>query len=334
MVFDASYVDALNQFSDTFYYAKRQLGWLSVGLLCLLVSRYLPLNFIKTLSRPLFIISISLLLLVMLPPFSREIYGARRWLSLGPISVQPSEIMKLALILYFPTWLKRRQSQFPLVALSIVTLGLVLFEPDMGTAIILTCIISALYYFSGASLIRLFGIGLFVALIGLVLIITSAYRYQRLVTFLNPQTDPLGSSYHINQVILSLGSGGFLGTGIGRSRQKYQYLPEATTDSIFAVVGEETGFVGSLLLIMAFFMIGWHGFNLAGRIQTPYAQLVAAGIIAWYTSQAFLNFLAMVAIVPLTGIPLPFVSYGGSSLVMLLTGLGVYLNCSSYQKPT
>jgi cell division protein FtsW len=209
-----------------------------------------------------------------------------------------------------------------------MVVGLVLLEPDLGTSVIIIAIALILYFASGAPVWH-FALILPVLVVGVVgLAIISPYRMARLTTFLHPDKDPLGSSYHIRQALLGLGSGGWFGVGIGQSRQKYEYLPEANTDSIFAIIGEETGFVGGVAVILMFVFASWRGFRIAKRARDGFGRLLAIGITSWISVQTIINLSAMVALMPLTGVPLPFISYGGSSLIIMLAAAGILLNIS------
>jgi len=333
MVFDASVIDAFHTFSDKFYFARLQLVWSFFGLVSLLVATKFPLKILERLSPAVFAAAIFLLLLVIIPGVGTKVQGARRWLYLGSFNLQPSELAKLAAVLYLPAWLKHHQRLAPFLTLTGLMVILLMLEPDLGTTMVIVGIAIAVYYVSGAKMnhfLPLIGVSL---LAGVILIFGSSYRRDRVLTFLNPANDPLGTSYHIRQVLISLGSGGVMGTGIGRSRQKFQYLPEATTDSIFAVIAEETGFVGAIIVIILFSLLILRGLSIARTIEDPFAQLVATGAISWIAVQTILNLSAMVVLVPLTGIPLPFISYGGSSLITSLTAVGLLLNASQYRKP-
>lgn len=329
MVYDASVVEAFRDFSDKYYFARLQMMWALIGFAGLFIASFIPLKLIKTLALPFFAFTVILLIAVLIPGVGSQVQGARRWISFGSFNLQPSEIVKLGFIVYLATWLEKRQHFWPFVILLSIILVLVMAQPDLGTSVILMSTGMSMYFLSGAPLgsLALLAVTGFAGGLGLILV--SPYRKERLLTFLNPTTgDPLGASYHIRQVLIALGSGGLLGLGVGRSRQKYEYLPEATTDSIFAVMAEEVGFVGAVIVIALFLWLIFRGFRIARNAQDPFSGLLASGITAWIGIQALLNLSAMVALVPLTGIPLPFISYGGSSLVTLLTAAGLLLNIS------
>ncbi len=332
MVYNASSVEAFRNFGNKFFFARQQLLWTFVGLACLMVASIFPLPLLKKLAPLAFAFCLILMVVVLIPGLGSRVQGARRWINIGGFTLQPTELMKLSLVIYLATWLEKPQKLGSFLVIVALLAILTMLEPDLGTAIILTSTAFLVYYLSGAPLLKLAGIIGGAGLLGTVLIIASPYRRARLSTFLDPTSDPLGNGYHINQVLLALGSGGLTGVGLGRGRQKYEYLPEATTDSIFAVIAEEVGFLGSMIVIGLFLALIVNIFQLAKKCQNRFNQLLASGIGCWLASQVILNLSAMAALVPLTGIPLPFISYGGSSLVTTLTGIGLLINISRTER--
>lgn len=328
MVYDASVVEAFRVFSDKFYFARLQAQWAVVGIIGLGLASVIPLKLVKRGALPFLLLSLVLLVAVAIPGLGQEVQGARRWLNVGGVTIQPSELVKLSVVIYLSHWLSKPRSASHFLMLVGLIVLLVMAQPDLGTSVVVTATAMGMYFLSGAPVGTLVLLGVAGAAAGFLLIFTSAYRKQRLLTFLDPSSDPLGASYHIRQILIALGSGGLLGVGIGRSRQKFEYLPEATTDSIFAVMAEEIGFVGGAILIGLFVLLVLRGFRIARAARNPFSQLLAGGITLWIGVQAFLNIATMVALVPLTGVPLPFISYGGSSLITLLTGVGLLLNVS------
>ncbi len=331
MVYNASVVVAFRDFGDKYFYARQQAIWAFLGLVMLFLASKFPYQKIAKFAVPLMVLAIGLLILVLIPGIGTQALGARRWLGLAGFSVQPAELAKLVSIIFMASFLTKKGGKIQLWLLMIVLVGLILAEPDLGTAVILAGSSLSLYFVSGGSLIILSLAGIIGFLAGIGLILLSPYRKERLLTFLDISRDPLGASYHVRQVLLALGSGGMFGLGVGASRQKYEYLPEAMTDSIFAIIGEELGFLGGLFLLIAFLILIYRGMEVARRAPDQFGQLLATGIIAWIAIQTLINLAAMVAIVPLTGVPLPFISYGGSSLIITLTGVGILLNISKYQ---
>jgi cell division protein FtsW len=332
MVYDSSLALALRDFSDKYYYVKEQGKWLVLGLAAFFTVSAVPYRIWKAAAFPMMAGVIALLVAVFIPGIGVKALGARRWVSLGFTVIQPAELAKLAIVVYLSAWMsaRLRGNLRSFLGLMGVVTGLILIEPDMGTAMIVTAIALLSYFISGAP-IKHFAILLpGLAAAALMLAVVSPYRFARLTAFINPEHDPLGSSYQIRQSIIALGSGGLTGVGMGKSRQKYEYLPEANTDAIFAIIGEEFGFLGSTVVILAYVVLVWRGWRIAGRIADPFGRMLAAGITGWIGVQAFMNIAATAALIPLTGIPLPLVSYGGSSLVVLLTGLGILVNISRY----
>ena len=328
MVFNASLVDAIKNHGDKFFYIRRQTIWMVLGLTACYFFSNLPYKLLERFAKPIMISTFILLVAVLIPGISQEVLGARRWIGFGSFVVQPAEIAKFALVIYLASILPKLRHPGPFIGVFLGLAGLVMLEPDLGTTIVISSIALLMYFASGGPLIH-FLIGLpVVAVTGLILILSSDYRRERLLTFFNPTADPLGSSYHIRQVLIALGSGGLFGVGLGQSRQKYLFLPEPATDSIFAIIGEELGFIGAVVLIGAFLFLVWRGYLIALNTQDTFGKLLAIGITSWLGCQVFLNLAAMVALVPLTGIPLPFVSYGGSALVVTLAAVGTLLNIS------
>lgn len=332
MVYDASVAIAIRDFNDQYHFVRDQLRWLGIGIVSLFIFSRIDYHRLKPFVLPMLLATLLLLLAVFIPGLGIKALGARRWINVGFFIIQPAEIAKLTLILYLSVWLshpeKGRLWSFLLLVGMVV--GLIVLEPDLGTAVIVVGIAVALYFLSGAPLSHFLAL-IPVLLIGIgVLAIASPYRFSRVLTFVNPERDPLGSSYQIRQVLLALGSGGVTGVGIGKSRQKYEYLPEANTDSIFAIIGEEVGYVGALVVISVYLFIVWRGFRIARHAPDPFGRLVALGISLWFGIQTSINLSAMVVLIPLTGIPLPLISYGGSSLIILMISFGILLNISRW----
>ena len=322
-VYNASVVEAYRDFGNKYHFVVQQLKWVILGVILLLTASRLPPNFYKKIAVPFFIFSLILMIAVLIPGIGNRLQGARRWINVAGFTLQPSELLKLSLIVYLAAWLESPKPLANFLFILGLVIGLTMLQPDLGTAIILATTGFLMFYISGAPLLQLSGLALGGLVFGLIMIVSSPYRLARLSTFLDPTKDPLGASYHINQVLLALGSGGITGVGLGRSRQKHEYLPEATTDSIFAVIGEELGFIGSITLIFLLLGLILLAFKVASRSKSRFQQLLAAGVAGWISSQFLLNISAMVALVPLTGIPLPLISYGGSSLITTLAGIGI-----------
>lgn len=342
MLSSASSVVGLTQFGDTYYFVKRQLLF---GLLPGLVLGYLAFRIdyhkYERFAVAFFAGSLVLLVLVFVPHIGQS-YGtfAHRWIRLGPVNFQPSEIAKLAFVLFLATWLARRGSRLsdlrqgfvPFLILVGLIMGLIVLEPDLGTASVIALVACLLFFLAGGRM-RYLGALIGVGLLALVILIYfEPYRLQRITIFLHPELDPKGIGYQINQAFLAIGSGGLWGRGFGHSRAKFQYLPEVTGDSIFAIIGEEMGFIVSVGLIGLVGYIFLRGLRVARNASDDFGRYLAAGITIWFTGQAMVNISAMIGLLPLTGIPFPFVSYGGTALAIALVGIGVMANISAFGK--
>jgi len=329
-VYDSSVVIAMRDFSDRFYFAKEQMKWLILGWGVFGVFSFVSYKNWYRMAVPILMVTIGLLLAVFIPGLGVKALGAKRWINLGFTVLQPAELSKLAIVIYLSAWFssKERKRLLPFLLLLGMVIGLILLEPDLGTASIVLMIALSLYFFSNAPLVHFFVLVPILIVGVLALSVLSPYRFARLTSFIDPEKDPLGSSYQIRQATLALGSGGLMGVGIGKSRQKYEYLPEANTDSIFAIIGEETGLVGATTISFLYLVILYRGYRIAIKTKDMFAKLLALGISSWIGLQAMINIAAISALIPLTGVPLPLISYGGSNLVVMLAGLGILVNIS------
>lgn len=332
MIYNASSVEAFQTFGDKFYYVRNQAVWAGIGFGILLFFSLFPYQKLRFFALPLIIFNFFTLLLVLIPGIGVKIMGARRWLNLGFFSFQPSEFLKLTLSVYLSAWLEQKRSIWPFLVITFFLLTLIIAQPDLGTSIIIVVTSFLVYFVSGGSIKSLLLFTSLFLLLGGLVIFSSGYRKSRIVTFFNPAVDPLGQSYHLRQILIALGSGGLTGLGLGESKQKYRYLPEATTDSIFAVIGEETGFLGGTFLIFFFLLLIYLGLKIARRAKDRFGQLLAVSLTSWIGLQAFVNFGAMLSLIPLTGVPLPFISYGGSTLVVAMASMGILINIAKDKK--
>ena len=330
-VADTSAPVALTVFSDKFYFLKQQVVWGAIGLGALLFVSKIHYSFWQKIALPLFIVNILILILVLIPGIGAKALGARRWIFLGPISFQPSEFAKLALVVYLAKVGARDKTLLAYFLPLLLVGGLIMFQPDLGTTLVILAAGLVQIFISGINLLYFLGAVLVTGLASSLLIYLSEYRRGRFLSFLTQLKNPLGASYHARQILLALGSGGLFGIGLGQSRQKYLFLPEAATDSIFAVIAEEVGFIGALILIILFVAFIFRALKIAQNAPDRFSKILATGIVAWIGGQAFLNMASMAALVPLTGIPLPFISYGGSALTMVLLATGILLNISRYE---
>lgn len=329
MIYDASQFEAFQSFGDKYYYVKQQSISLLVGFIALGFFNFFDYHRLEKLALPFFLFSVILLVFVFIPNFGVAAYGAHRWLKIAGFTIQPTEIIKLSSIIFLSTLVKnnlKSRSFFSVVGAISIIIGL--FQKDLGSTIVFILIAFGIYFIAGAPIVHFLGLFLMGFLGILILTITAPYRIKRILAFLDPFTDPQGFSYHISQILIALGSGGLFGLGIGQSRQKFAYIPEVTTDSIFSIIGEEFGFLGSLILISVFGLLVFRSFKVAQSASDRLGKLLASGLAIWLGAQTALNLAAMVSLMPLTGVPLPFISFGGSALVVNLIAVGILLNIS------
>ncbi|MDO8560817.1 MAG: putative lipid II flippase FtsW [bacterium] len=323
----------------TFYgYTFRHIIYGAIGLGALFFASRVPYKVWKKMALPVMGLSLLLLALVFFPPIGFSHGGASRWLNFGFFTFQPSEAIKISFILYLASWLAKKRDEdkgimnglLPFsVMLGIVSIFLIM-QPDIGTLIVIALTAIVLYFLGGGRLMQIATL-VFLGLVGIfVLARLAPYRMQRFMVFLDPGSDPLGMGYHINQALIAIGSGGFWGRGFGQSLQKYNYLPEPIGDSIFAIVGEEFGFLGVTILSALFLLFLWRAISIARKAPDMFSKLAVSGIASSIAFQAFINMAAISGLLPLTGIPLPFISYGGTALVATLFGAGIILNVSRY----
>lgn len=342
MVFSASAVTADHQYGRSYIFLVRQAAFLLAGLFgmfALMRTDY------RRLREPAVVYTALCVVLLMLVGafFLDKSHATHRWIKFGPLGVQPSELAKLAVILYLAWFLdlKRRsaaamefskegflQTILPAAGPVLILVGLILLQPDLGTSVDIVLVATAILFVAGLSW-KWIAVGAAAALPMLYLLITHvSYRQARLMAFLNPDADPLGAGFQLLQSLIAVGSGGFTGVGLMESKQKLFYLPEAHTDFIFAVISEELGFIGAIVVIVLFGIYGWRGLRAAFAAPDGFGRLLALGITAMVLSQTLINFAVVLGMVPTKGIPLPFVSYGGSSLLVMLLATGVLLNIS------
>jgi cell division protein FtsW len=354
MIFDASVYQATTLFNDQFYFLKQQVIWLVVGAIPAIIIYFWDYKKFLKLSFPTLIITVGLLIAVLI--FGEEINGARRWLSIGPIDIQPAEFVKIVLVMYLSSWLSKKDYSYKdvktaiekgflkellsfLSVLGIIAI-LIILQPDLGTTIIICVTSFTMFLMAGESKAHTLG-SLSVILLGILIATLAAilepYRLKRVQTFLTllltgEVGDVRGSGYQMQQILIGIGSGGLLGKGFGQSRQRFGYLVENTafTDSIFAVVLEELGLLGGTVIILSWLLFLWRGLKVAINAPDKQGRLLASGVTIWLVLQALMNIAANVGLIPLTGIPNPFLSYGGSSTIVTLLGIAILLNVSKY----
>ena len=330
----AGLIDAQKKFGSSYYYLNHQLMYLGMGLVAMFLTSKIDYKVWKKLSLLILFGSLVLMIMVFMPSFGLDLKGASRWINLVGFTFQPSELLKLGLVIYLAAWFSGRDQRLENWAYGMAPFFLVLsfiaillaLQPDIGTLIVVSIISLGVYFVAGVSLKQFFAIIaiLLVAIAGLIFI--EPYRFNRIKAYLNPSADPHGISYQVNQSMIAIGSGGLTGVGFGKSSQKYGFLPEVAHDSIFAVVAEELGLIGAGTIILLFVFLCFNMTQIARNISDKFGVLLVMGINVWIMGQAFINIAAISGLAPLTGIPLPFVSYGGTALISLLAGLGIVLN--------
>ena len=338
MVYSASAIVAADRFHDPFFFLKKQLFWALLGLAGLWVGMLLDYRWLERLMMPLLILSFLLLVLVLVPPFGQSINGTRRWFHLGPVSFQPVELAKFALVLYLASFLTRRQEVMdrftegllPILLVSGGMAALTLLQPDLGNSLALIILTLALAYLAGARTRHMALIAAAVLPAVVVLVALKPYRWRRMVAFVNPWEDPQGSGFQIIQSFLALGSGGWLGVGLGDSKQKLFYLPEPYTDFIFAIIGEELGLVGAMAVVAMFALLIWRGLRVGLRAPDAFGAYLGLGLTIMLATQILVNLGVVTGTLPTKGLPLPFISFGGSALLMTLFSAGVLLNISQH----
>ncbi|MGI6128642.1 MAG: putative lipid II flippase FtsW [bacterium] len=340
MVFSASSVAATAEFGDSFHYLKTQTIATAIGLIGMVIFMQIDYHSLKKWAPVVLAVAIFLLGLVLFKSVGVEGGGARRWLQLGPFNLQPSEVAKIGIVLFLASILSERKLNitkfwhglFPLVAILGVLFLLILKQPDLGTAMTLAGTAAIMLFVAGAKISHLVMLGCIAAPGVWLAIMGEDYRRRRFLAFLNPEADPQDAGFHIIQSLYALGSGGLLGVGLGESRQKFFYLPERHTDFIFAIIGEELGLLGTLFVLALFLLLAWRGCRAAMLAPDRFGVLLGVGIVSMIVIQALVNIGVVTGSLPITGIPLPFISYGGSSLVFSLAAVGVLLNISRHSQ--
>lgn len=323
-VLESSMIESINKYAEPYFFVRQQTIRLGIGLIMMLVAYLIPIKFWQKTAWVWYVLSVVLLFMVLIPGLGLKLNGARRWLSIANLSFQPIEFVKFALTLFFASWMNKHQRLGPFLFLTAIPSILVLLQPDLGSLLTVLAITFGLYFLAGGSwknLLLILTVGVMFVILS---VIFSPYRLQRLQTYLNPDTDPLGAGFHIRQITIALGNGGWFGQGLGNSQQKYLYIPEASSDSIFAIVAEEIGFIGSIFIFTLYLSYFYLAYKIIQKVKVgSFAYLVGFGIALWISCQSILNLAAIVALIPLTGLPLPFFSYGGTSLIMTLLATGV-----------
>lgn len=340
MVYSASAIWADYKFADPFFFAKRQLLFAGTGVIAMFIIMNIDYWSWRTWAKVIIIFCFILLILVLIPGIGNVRNGSRSWIGVGAFSIQPSEFMKLAMIVFLAKFLSERQrvvtsftkGMLPSLIFVFSAFALIMLQPDLGTGTVMVGTCLMMIFIAGAKISHFIGLGL-VGLAGFVgLVLSAPYRIDRITSFLDPWQDPLGTGFQIIQSLFAIGPGGLFGLGLGKSRQKFFYLPESHTDFIFAIIAEELGFIGGSFILLLFALLLWRGIRIALGAPDLYGSFLAVGIIAMIAIQVMINIGVVTGLIPVTGITLPFLSYGGSSLTLMLMAIGVLLNISRYAK--
>jgi cell division protein FtsW len=336
MVYSASAIVAADRFRDPYFFLKRQVFWAALGCGALWLALRTDYRRLEKLVLPLLILTAALLLLVLIPGLGVSINGSRRWLRLGPLSFQPAELAKLALVVYLASFLARRRDELgdvwrtlvPPLAVGGALAALVMLQPDLGNAVTLLVLTIGLLFLAGAKAQWLAMLAIPAVPLAAIAVWMAPYRMRRVFAFLDPWQDARGSGFQIIQSWLAFGSGGVLGRGIGESRQKLFYLPEAHTDFVFAIIGEELGFVGATVVVVLFALLIWRGLRIGLRAAEPFGAYLALGITVLVATQTLVNLGVVTGMLPTKGLPLPYLSFGGSALLITMLATGVLMNIS------
>jgi cell division protein FtsW len=337
MVYSASTVRSYLAGGDPGAQGIQQATWAVLGLGAMYVASRIDFRLLRYLAIPAYVGSLALLVLVLVPGIGSEAFGSRRWIVVpGLGQFQPAEVAKLAICIYLAHWLDRRgrlarsfwNGLVPFSLLVAPGFVLIALEPDLGTSGVYAVTALSIFFMAGANLLYLGAIGSAVGAVAVVMVTSTPYQLQRVQTFLDPFRDPMGAGYNTIQGIYALALGGLAGQGLGASKQKFLYLPAPSTDFIFAIIGEELGLVGTLTVVALFLLVAYHGYRIAIHAPDTFSGLLAAGITTWLVVQAGINMMVVTALLPVTGIPLPFISYGGSALTINLVAIGILLSIS------
>lgn len=341
MVSSASVVIAYEGWGDKYYFLKHQFFYgIIPGVIGWIIAQKINYQHLRKIAFPALVVTLVLLILVFAPGIGAGYKGANRWVNLGLFQFQPTELAKIAFIIYLAAWLSKKGMMVRDISLGFIpflsVMGVITFlialQPDIGTLVVIALTGCTVYFVAGGRIRHLFLIALIALVILFLLIEIAPYRKARFTVFLHPEIDPKGVGYQVNQALMAIGSGGIFGLGLGHSRQKYNYLPEPAGDTIFSIIGEELGFIGISVLLVLFFILVIRGFQAASRAPDFFGRFLAVGITSWFIFQALIHIGANLSLIPLTGVPLPFISYGGSALTFSLIGLGILLNVSKHSQ--
>ncbi|MCK5259868.1 MAG: putative lipid II flippase FtsW [Candidatus Omnitrophica bacterium] len=339
MIYSSSGIYALQELGDKTYFLSRHLLFLLIGLMAVLCVMAFDYRDLRAAAKPLLLIVIALLVLVLIPGIGRKISGARRWFSIGPFHFQPSEFAKLAVLVYVADFLARKQNKIknflegflPLIIILCLLCLLIVKQPDLGNSLLIAVIILIMMFTAGARILHIGILALLTMPVLFFLVVSVPYRLKRIIAFLNPWEDAAGIGFQLSQSQIALGSGGVFGVGLGKSVQKLFYLPAAHTDFILSIIGEELGLLGTLAVVVLFAALIWQGARIAKRTVDPFGYYLAFGIVVMIGLQAVVNIGVSIGAFPTKGLPLPFISYGGSSLIFNMIAVALLLNISRIQ---
>lgn len=340
MIYSASSIWSEYKFQDSFHYVKFQAIFLLAGIILMLLMSRIDYKIYYEKANLILLICFILLILVLIPGIGSVRNGSRSWFGIGSLGIQPSEAAKLALIIFTSKYLSNsnkflksyKNGVFPILGITLLFFGLIMLQPDLGTGVILVVSIVSLLFIAGVNMKFFFGMGI-IGLVGIIiLIIIAPYRMDRITSFIDPWSDALGTGFQIIQSLYAIGPGGLLGTGFLQSVQKHFYLPEPQTDFIFSIIAEEFGVAGAFIVVGLFSLILWRGIKIATNAKDSFAKYLSFGMIFQMIFQALMNLMVVIGMIPVTGVTLPFLSYGGSSLLISMVSIGILLNISRYQK--
>lgn len=339
MIYSSSYIWAEYKYDDALKYVKNQGLFLIIGIILMIIISKIDYHIYMKKANLILIVCVSLLVLVLIPGIGTVRNGSRSWFGIGSFGIQPSEFAKLGMIIFVSKYLSKNEKStinfkgiLPVLILLVLIFGLIMLQPDFGTGTILVMAIIGILFISGVKFSYFVKVGL-IGVVGVVVLILAApYRLSRILSFLDPWSDPLGSGFQIIQSLYAIGPGGLFGFGLGNSRQKHFFLPEPQTDFIFSIISEELGFMGCLFIVSLFVIICYTGLKISRNCDDLFGKYLSFGIIFQIAFQACLNLMVVVGLIPVTGVTLPFLSYGGSSLLITLCSIGVVLNVSRYQR--
>jgi len=337
VVYSASFVLGLTSYGDGNYFIIRQLAWAMLGTILFVAALRFNYQFLRPLAVPIIVFTLILLIAVLVA--GTTVNGAQRWIGVGAFTLQPAEFAKLSVIIYLAAWLEGRgdsirslqQGLAPFVLMLGAVGLLIMLQPSFGTTAIIILVTVTMFYVGGASYTQMFTLGVTGILVGVVLALGAGYRADRVTSFLNHSEDSAGASFQVNQSVIAIGNGGIDGLGLGSSRAKFFYVPESHTDGVFAILSEELGLIAGLSVMFLFILFTLRGYMVARRSRDQFGMLIATGITTWIIGQALLNIGGISRTIPLTGVPLPFLSFGGNALAAVMLASGVLINVSRYQ---